>query len=182
MKSAICVIAAVLLLAGCGSQSARNQGQSASSAPKGGTVRAQQAPITKDNKQAVTERLENLVKSVPNVKDAHCVVVGHTAIVGINVDGNLERSRVDTIKYTAAEALQKDPYGINAFVTADIDLDQRLRAIRDQIKTGHPITGFAEELGKIIGRIIPQLPRDIEPRQAPVDKTENQQNFKSNNL
>ncbi|WP_409341281.1 YhcN/YlaJ family sporulation lipoprotein [Paenibacillus sp. MBLB4367] len=184
MKTAMIVIVAMALLAGCGKTTGK--GASSGTPAPDGNVRAQQAspePITKENRQAVTERLENLVKGIPHVKNATCVVVGHTAVVGIDVDGNMERSRVDTIKYSAAEALRKDPYGVNAFVTADMDLGDRLRAIREQIKNGHPVAGFAEELGKIIGRIIPQLPRDISPKQAPpAPKNENEQNFESTNL
>lgn len=182
MKTAIIVIAAVALLAGCGHPS--NEGRAPGTAAPDGTVRTQQAspPITQENRQAVTERLENLVKGIPHVNNATCVIVGHTAIVGIDVDGKMERSRVDTIKYSVAEALRKDPYGINAFVTADMDLGDRIQSIRDQIKNGQPVAGFAEELGKIIGRIIPQLPRDISPKQAPPPENENPQNFESNNL
>ncbi|MNR16903.1 Sporulation lipoprotein [compost metagenome] len=65
------------------------------------------------------------------------------------------------MKYSVAEALKKDPYGVNAIVTADMDLDQRLRNIRDNIQAGRPIQGFAEQMADIVGRVMPQLPRDI---------------------
>lgn len=114
-----------------------------------------------------TERqnhLEELVKRVPGVKGAHCVVMGKTAVVGIDVDAGLERARVGSIKYTVAEALRKDPQGAGAVVTADIDLNQRIAEIGQKISGGHPISGFANELADIIGRIIPQLPGDTVPR------------------
>ncbi len=114
-----------------------------------------------------TERqnhLEELVKRVPGVKGAHCVVMGKTAVVGIDVDAGLERARVGSIKYTVAEALRKDPQGAGAVVTADIDLNQRIAEIGQKISNGNPISGFATELADIIGRIIPQLPGDTAPR------------------
>lgn len=115
----------------------------------------------------VSAHLEDLAMSVPNVKGATCVVLGNTAIVGIDVDERLDRSRVGTIKYSVAEALRKDPYGHHAIVTADIDIGQRLREIAADVRQGRPISGFAEELADIVGRIVPQLPKDITPREEP---------------
>ncbi|MEC0229755.1 YhcN/YlaJ family sporulation lipoprotein [Paenibacillus alba] len=114
----------------------------------------------KDSK-AVAQRLEQLATSIPQVESAHCVVFGNTAVVGININKELDRAKVGTVKYSVAEALKKDPYGVNAIVTADMDLDQRLRNIRDNIQAGRPITGFAEQMADIMGRVMPQLPRDI---------------------
>ncbi|MDD9270005.1 YhcN/YlaJ family sporulation lipoprotein [Paenibacillus sp. GCM10023248] len=114
----------------------------------------------KDSK-AVAEHLESLATSIPQVESAHCVVFGNTAVVGINLRKDMDRAKVGTIKYSVAEALKKDPYGVNAIVTADLDLDQRLRNIRDNMRAGRPITGFAEQMADIMGRAMPQLPRDI---------------------
>ncbi|GJM81317.1 hypothetical protein HMSSN139_38130 [Paenibacillus sp. HMSSN-139] len=107
--------------------------------------------------------LEQLVKKVPGVKGAHCVIMGKTAIVGIDVDSRLERARVGSIKYTVAEALRKDPHGAGAIVTADMDLNQRITEIGNKIRDGRPVSGFATELADIIGRIVPQLPNDTRP-------------------
>lgn len=108
--------------------------------------------------------LEQLVKRVPGVKGAHCVVMGKTAVVGIDVDSRLERARVGSIKYTVAEALRKDPHGAGAIVTADMDLNQRLAEIGKKIRQGHPVSGVATELADIIGRIVPQMPSDTRPQ------------------
>lgn len=147
------------LAAGC------NQAPNNGAAPSPNTnVKVQQiAPQKLDIKdpKAVAERLENLAASIPQVESAHCVVFGNTAVVGINVNKDMDRAKVGTVKYSVAEALKKDPYGVNAIVTADMDLDQRLRDIRENIRGGRPVAGFAEQMSDIIGRIIPQLPRDI---------------------
>lgn len=119
------------------------------------------------NSGEVSAHLEHLAMSVPNVQGATCVILGNTAIVGIDVNERLDRSRVGTIKYSVAEALRKDPYGVHAVVTADIDIGQRLREIAVDIRRGRPISGFAEELADIVGRIVPQLPKDITPREEP---------------
>lgn len=126
--------------------------------------------------------LEQLVSKVPGVKGAHCVIMGKTAIVGIDVDSKLERARVGSIKYTVAEVLRKDPQGIGAIVTADMDLNQRLIQIGNQIQKGKPMEGFANELAEIIGRVVPQMPNDTHPSrnenqtQQPTGQTENTNN------
>ncbi|MBY0117541.1 YhcN/YlaJ family sporulation lipoprotein [Paenibacillus sp. FSL L8-0435] len=111
--------------------------------------------------------LKALAKQVEGVEDANCVILGNTAVVGIDVDGELERARVGTIKYAVAEALRKDPEGIDSIVTADADVTERIKEIGEHIRQGHPISGFASELADMVGRIIPQLPKDVKVRQNP---------------
>ncbi|MEK8129694.1 YhcN/YlaJ family sporulation lipoprotein [Paenibacillus filicis] len=140
-------------------------------------VRVQQtAPQKKEitDKQAVAQRLEQIAATVPNVESANCVVFGNTAIVGINVPHDLDRAKVGTVKLSVAEALKKDPYGVDAFVTADMDLGQRLHKIRDQMQSGRGLNGMAEEMAAIIGRIIPQMPRDVDPIENPPAQAEPQ--------
>ncbi|WP_054027948.1 YhcN/YlaJ family sporulation lipoprotein [Bacillus sp. FJAT-28004] len=162
LTSAIIV---VIVATGC-STVARNE---TSPSPRNdGRVHTQQTePRKKEikNSAQVAVHLEQLAKGIDGVTNAHCVVFGNTAIVGIDVDAKMERSRVGTIKYAVAEAFHKDPYGIDALVTADIDMSQRINEIGADIRRGKPISGFAEEMADIIGRLIPQMPRDVIPQE-----------------
>lgn len=174
MRIWLCVFITASLLSGCGTSS-----KQASPSPSNQTkssVRSQSIHHNTNGNMGIKGtnntgnpvdkqiRLENLVKQVDGVKGAHCVVLGNTAIVGIDVDSKLERARVGTIKYTVAEALRKDPDGANAIVTADVDMSQRLTEIGKKIREGHPVSGFATELADIIGRVVPQIPYDTVPR------------------
>jgi len=153
-----------LLAAGCGTV-ARNE--TSPSPQNNARVKAQQtAPRAKaiTDPRKVELHLESLAKGIPGVKNAHCVIAGNMAVVGIDVDSKLDRSRIGTIKYSVAEAFRKDPYGVDAVVTADVDLAQRLREIGADMRRGRPIQGFAEEMSDIIGRIVPQMPRDTVPQ------------------
>ncbi|WP_239673735.1 YhcN/YlaJ family sporulation lipoprotein [Mangrovibacillus cuniculi] len=121
----------------------------------------------------ISKHLVNLATATPNVKDATAVVLGKLAIVGIDVDQNLERSEVGSIKYTVAEALQNDPYGANALVVADPDVYGRLKEINQDIRAGKPLQGIANELADVAGRLIPEIPADIidpNPQQVKEDK------------
>ncbi|MGF9712943.1 YhcN/YlaJ family sporulation lipoprotein [Paenibacillus naphthalenovorans] len=128
----------------------------------------QTAPQKKEitDPAGVAQRLEQIAGSVPNVESANCVVFGNTAVVGINVPQGMDRAKVGTVKLSVAEALKHDPYGVDALVTADMDLAERLRRVRDHVMNGRPINGFAEEMAAIIGRIVPQVPRDVVPPQT----------------
>ncbi|MFK3959443.1 YhcN/YlaJ family sporulation lipoprotein [Pseudalkalibacillus hwajinpoensis] len=121
-----------------------------------------QSVKTPENKNlSATDIAENLVtiaKQVPDVNDATAIVTGKYAVVGIDVNQKLDRSRVSSIKYTVAEALQKDPYGANAVITADADTTYRLKQMATEIKRGHPIGGVMEELADIVGRLMLEVP------------------------
>lgn len=174
------VLLAALTIAGCGR--AENAADKAREETQNMEVR-QLAPESSPAAPLDTEtRLEELARSVPQVQDAKCVIMGKTAIVGITAAPGLDRSRVNVIKYSVAEAFRKDPEGINAFVTADMALGERIQHLREDIRNGKPFSGFAQELGDIIGRVAPQLPKDIAPMEdgRGIDANENQ--FQNNNL
>ncbi len=162
MKTWLIILCTAILLTGCG-----NPNNNEASPPPNQDNRniqvKQSVPPKKDikNPQEVAERLSNLAASIPQVERATCVVFGDTAIVGINVSGELEASKVGTIKYSVAEALRNDPYGVHALVTADMDLYNRIDELATQVRQGDPIAGFANEIADIVGRIMPQVPSDM---------------------
>lgn len=117
--------------------------------------------IDRKTGQEIASHLVEIASSVPNVYDATAVVLGKFAVVGIDVDSKLERSRVQTIKYSVAESLQHDPYGANAIVIADADTFERLKQMRKQIEDGRPVTGILDELAQIVGRLVPDVPSDL---------------------
>lgn len=130
--------------------------------------------MNREDGQAISRRLVKITESVPGVNDATAVVLGRLSVVGIDVKDNLERSKVESIKYSVAEALQNDPYGANAAVVADPDTVNRLRAMGREIQAGRPVKGILDELAAIVGRVLPEVPNDA---------TDNQQTnpTKSNN-
>jgi len=164
MKKELVVLTLMLaLLVGCNSKATPPSNNN----NKDNTMQTQQVKpqSISNNQDEAIAHLENLAKGIEGVHDAHVVIMGKNAIVGINVDPKLERSRVGTIKYSVAEAFRNDPYGINAIVTADIDLGERIAEVGDDIRAGRPLQGIAEELADIVGRIVPQIPADLLPAQ-----------------
>ncbi|WP_404432760.1 YhcN/YlaJ family sporulation lipoprotein [Sutcliffiella horikoshii] len=117
--------------------------------------------------QEVSAHLVELATRVPNVNDATAVVLGPYAVVGIDVNSDLDRERVSTIKYSVAESLKNDPYGATAIILADADSFVRLQEMGRDIQNGRPITGVMEELAEIVGRVMPEIPIDLKEPTAP---------------
>lgn len=106
----------------------------------------------------IASHLANVASNVPSVDDAAAIVAGPYTVVGIDVNKDLDRSRVGTIKYSVSEALYHDPYGKTAIVVADGDVMERIRGMGDKIGQGHPVQGFVDELAAIVGRYMPEFP------------------------
>ncbi|MFD0131027.1 YhcN/YlaJ family sporulation lipoprotein, partial [Bacillus subtilis] len=124
----------------------------------------------------MAKHLVSVAEKNPDVKDATAVVLGGYAVVGIDVDDTLDRSKVETIKYSVAQALKNDRYGANAVVIADPDTVGRLREMSREISEGHPVTGILDELAAIVGRVLPEVPNDvIDNEDEPQTKQQNDQ-------
>ncbi|MBT2694734.1 YhcN/YlaJ family sporulation lipoprotein [Bacillus sp. ISL-55] len=158
----VAAISFVFLLTAC------NGNNNANKSDEDHKVKVQNSAIKEVDRQSgqeISRHLVNLTTHIPNVDDAAAVVVGRYAVVGIDVNDKMERSEVDTVKYTVAEALKKDPHGARAVVVADPDITARLREISEDIKNGQPIMGIMNELSDITGRVMPEVPADmIEPQ------------------
>jgi YhcN/YlaJ family sporulation lipoprotein len=125
--------------------------------------------------QDISKHLVELATSIPNVNDATAVVLGKYAIVGIDVNSKIDRSKVGSIKFSVAEALKKDPQGAYAVVVADPDTTQRIKNISSEIKDGHPLQGIMVELSEVAGRLMPEVPGDL-VNPTPKTGTEDQKN------
>lgn len=120
----------------------------------------------------IASHLVDVADSVPDVNNSVAIVLGPYAVVGLDVDGDLERSRVGTVKYSVLEALQKDPYGKTAVVVADGDVADRLREMNRKVQEGYPVQGIVEELAAIVGRYMPNFPV---PENMPKDPDQNKE-------
>ncbi|KRG14176.1 hypothetical protein ACA30_12605 [Virgibacillus soli] len=165
-------------MAAC-SQKPENLGES-DILPQGVSVR--DSHLDNNQRQNYTDderakHLANLATSVPDVHNATAVVIGNLAVVGIDIDQDVERSKVGTIKYSVTESLRHDPQGAGAIVVADPDLNARLKEVNDDARAGKPIRGVMNELADIVGRIIPDVPlpeNEKNPQDAVNDKDEKQ--------
>lgn len=151
----------VLLLAACGNQQEQNALPEEQNTDR--FVRVKNSdPTELENlsNNEIASRLANIAAGIPNVNDAAAIVAGPYTVVGIDVDEDLDLSRVGTIKYSVTEALYHDPYGKTAVVVADADVTERIRGMANKISQGHPVQGVVDEIAAIVGRYMPEFPID----------------------
>ncbi|MEC1846163.1 YhcN/YlaJ family sporulation lipoprotein [Bacillus amyloliquefaciens] len=138
------------------------------------------APETAENpgRTDIAKHLVEVTEKIPGITDATAVVLGRYSVIGIDVYDNLERSKVESIKYTVAQALKNDPYGANAVVVADPDTVSRLRGMASDIKAGRPVSGILDELAAIVGRVMPEVPNDVtdNEKESPTKSNDDQLN------
>lgn len=113
--------------------------------------------------QEIAKNLVEIAEEVPDVNDATAIVTMGYAVVGIDVDKDIDRTRVGSIKYSVAQALRKHRYGANAVVVADADTVERLNEMGNAIGEGRPVRGMLDELSEIVSRVVPQVPSDVLP-------------------
>lgn len=157
MKVYLILLFSLFILCGC-------RGNNETAENKQHTINVKNSTIQEVDKktgQEISKHLADLAASVPSVNDATAVVLGKYAIVGIDVNKNLDRSEVGSIKYTVAESLKNDPNGARAIVVADPDINARLKEIAEDIQKGEPIQGIMNELADISGRLMPEIPADL---------------------
>ncbi|WP_369899652.1 YhcN/YlaJ family sporulation lipoprotein [Bacillus manliponensis] len=160
MRLLLCVLGVCFFLVGCWTSEKEN----ANEKNRNDMVQTKNVTYKKENNKSdeeVGQHLANLAASIPGVKDATAVVVGDYAVVGIDVGAKLDRSRVESIKYSVAESLKHDPRGANAVVVADIDTFERLKEMGKEIREGDGGEGVLDELAAIVGRVMPQIPNEL---------------------
>lgn len=113
------------------------------------------------NIQDANRRAETLAAEaakVQDVKSATVVLSGDTAIVGLNIPANVEKSRTEQIKQDVASRLKQADTGVkNVSIATDPDTVTRIRNIARGIADGRPVSEFAKELGEITRRITPTV-------------------------
>ena len=176
MKRIVLLVTLAVVLVACANQP-RNLGQDGEDNRVIHVKDSANTQVDRKTGQEVSRHLVDLASRIPNVNDATAVVLGPYAVVGIDVNSDLDRSRVSTIKYSVAESLKKDPYGANAVVIADPDMYARLQEMGNDIQNGRPIGGILNELGEIVGRIMPEVPIDLKEPADPNPTEENNQSL-----
>ncbi|MFC9596703.1 YhcN/YlaJ family sporulation lipoprotein [Peribacillus butanolivorans] len=162
MRKLILSLATVLLMTGCSMNN--NNNEESQDNTKSNLTKVNNSSVQETDRktgQQTAKRLTGLAKSIPEVNDATAVVLGKYAIVGIDIDQDIERSQVGTIKYSVGESLKHDPNGANAIIVADPDINERIREVAKDINNGKPVRGILNELADITSRVIPEVPGDI---------------------
>ncbi|ASS75078.1 hypothetical protein CIG75_08870 [Tumebacillus algifaecis] len=125
------------------------------------TVRAPQVQVAGNQGQESAEQqadsLANIMTRIPGVEHASVLIAGKMALVGLDLHPSITGSQIDSIKFSAKEAVERNGDGYRALVSADLDTVTRARTLIRDIQHGKPMTAISNEIADIVSRLIPEM-------------------------
>ncbi|KEO83370.1 YhcN/YlaJ family sporulation lipoprotein [Tumebacillus flagellatus] len=113
------------------------------------------------------DRIADLAHSVNGVANARALVIGQTAIVALNLDkGVRPEAQTGLIQTVRQRILVQAPEFKRVHITADRALHRRVQRIADEIRAGHSLSMFNDDIMDLTRRIpaigpsmLPAVPR-----------------------
>ncbi len=108
------------------------------------------------NDRSVAERVQRAVNEVPDVTKSYVVVVGNTALIGVDINESKRGPVDEELKQRIAQKAEAQEKSITTvYVTADPNLVTRVRRLADSITEGKPISGLLNEIMEILQKLKP---------------------------
>jgi len=106
----------------------------------------------------IADQLADEATKVKGVKSASVVFTNKTAIVGLNLEANIEGDQTEDIKQEVTNRLKRANKKVETVsISTDADTVTRIRKIAKGIAEGRPVSEFAKELSEITRRITPSV-------------------------
>ncbi len=110
----------------------------------------------RNNNAEKAKDIADQIEKLANIDRASVLISGNTAIVGVDMENNVEGQITRNLKQRIENIVKKADNDIkNVSITADPDLFTRISNMAEDITNGRPITGFAEQFEEILRRITP---------------------------
>lgn len=102
--------------------------------------------------------IANNLNKINGVQKATVIMVGDTALIGLNLNDNLGNDKVTAIKREVSTKTKNLESGVTTtFITASPDLVQRINNLAVDLKNGNAVDGVKDELNNLVNRISPTL-------------------------
>jgi YhcN/YlaJ family sporulation lipoprotein len=106
----------------------------------------------------IAEQLAKEATKVKGVKNVTVVYTNRTAVVGLDLEANIEADRTDDIKQEVSNRIKKANKNVETVsISTDADTVTRIRNIARGVAEGRPVSEFAKELSEITRRITPSI-------------------------
>lgn len=103
------------------------------------------------------DQIKREVERIEGVDNAVVIINNRTAYVGIDADGNISENKMNNLKDQVIERARRTNDNINrVYVSADMDVTDRLRGYGTEIREGRPISGLIEEIEEMFRRPLPR--------------------------
>ncbi|MCR3922418.1 MAG: YhcN/YlaJ family sporulation lipoprotein [Firmicutes bacterium] len=103
----------------------------------------------------MAERIADMATAVDGVDNSVVVVISNLALVGITLDRGQTAARGEReIKQEVAERIEdREPSIVNAYVSANPDINKQLQDISRGIQRGEPISTFFDQITDVLSRM-----------------------------
>lgn len=100
------------------------------------------------------DRIADLAHSVNGIANARAIVAGQTALIALNFDkGVPPRTQANLIQTVRQRVLVQAPEFKRVHITADRALQRRVQRIADEIRSGHSLSMFNDDITDLTRRI-----------------------------
>jgi len=114
------------------------------------------APTT-TNAQQVAKRCAAEANKVSGVNEATAVITGKTMYIGLDLNNNLSKSKVEEVEKTVLNRVKEMEPSYKIMVSSDADTVTRIKNVAQGVVQGKPISSFSKELQEIDSRITPKV-------------------------
>ncbi|HEU4963382.1 MAG TPA: YhcN/YlaJ family sporulation lipoprotein [Bacilli bacterium] len=103
---------------------------------------------------ATADRIADLAGSVEGVAHANVIVVGETAVIGLNLNrGVAQADMPGLVQLVRQRVLVQAPVFKRVHITTDRAMTRQIRRISDEIRAGHSLTMFNDDFMDLVRRI-----------------------------
>lgn len=121
----------------------------------GNALRTAPTPGNERVAKDAADEVAKKVSRIPGVKNAHVVVVGNVAMVGANLEANVEKGKTEQIRERAAKVAKADPRIVRTVVETDPDTVKRISNMAKGVRDGRPISEFFDQITEMFNRAKP---------------------------
>lgn len=103
---------------------------------------------------ATADRIQDLAGSVNGVAHSNVIVVGETAVIGLNLERTVDPKQVPGIvQFVRQRVLVQAPIFKRVHITTDRALTRQIRRISDEIRQGHSLSMYNDDFMALVRKI-----------------------------
>jgi len=100
------------------------------------------------------DRIADLAHSVNGVANARALVVGQTAIIGLNLERGVKpQQQGDLVRFVRQRILVQAPEFQRVHITTDRALTRRIQRLSDELRAGHSISMFNDDIMELTRQV-----------------------------
>lgn len=109
-----------------------------------------------NNRVDVADHVADRVAELKEVHSAHVLVTDRNAYVAVKLNGNARNELTRDLDQKIAHKVREADNSIDrVHVSAKPDFYERMHGYRNDLRTGHPVSGFYESFTRTIGDVFP---------------------------